>query len=812
MSHHQPAFRQHGATEMEVIEILDDDDESPKSINPQEGTLMTLLGLYDRSKVQELLQECGHDVERAASVWLDRQERKISEKVEAKPKPLVIIEPPVPQQEEKVDLSPVYRTCLAQHLQVSPNEPFVDADFRPDTSSIDGRRHDCADSIVLCACGVRAAAKRVQSDGPNYGRFYLTCGKPAAKRASDTNASNVNPYAKRLKTSCNFFQWDKDGSKGAGYASARYAALAWQWFGPPYALYRHQPHPSHVRQGSVGNCWFLSALAVVAERPSLISQIVPQRCTNTVGLYQINFCLDGKWTPVLVDSHLPVVQDHKTAFCATPDHQLWPALVEKAYAKVHGSYAQLSGGFIAEGWQDLTGAPTETLVLGLFRERLDELWQLLQTFSREGFLMGVATSRGGDGLVGGHAYSVLKVYQIDNIKVGSQPKLTEASFTGASSQERETLRLVRIRNPWGQREWKGDFSADSDKWTRLLRQKLGAESFAKGDGTFFMSLTDMVHRFHHLDVAKTREGWKHVCCEGVFCPTKCPLHSTKRSFRLVPSIPTLAYITVIQPKKRSNTQSRYWYCDPCVLILTRHLGEREWKLATCHWKGLRRSSTAEIFLDTGSEYVCLPFALLATQNDQDYRFRLTCYSGEDVRVNPQPLSENMHSDAVRLLHNDLLGQKLKRELCVSDKCRLVYVHGDGCVAFIALNCSPDSFLSLKLTFQLPKDGIVLLLGKKDDSYDLAPRSQRVLAVLGSNGKLSNATHVSFRYMSSATRTVVKERTFTKSYLGGTLPASLLTDMLCSTSATITECGGDTLETYSWIPQLGTSSSLKYPLC
>jgi calpain, invertebrate len=38
---------------------------------------------------------------------------------------------------------------------------------------------------------------------------------------------------------------------------------------------------------------------------------------------------------------------------------MWVLLLEKAYAKLHGNYYTLRGGFASEGMMDLTGNPTE---------------------------------------------------------------------------------------------------------------------------------------------------------------------------------------------------------------------------------------------------------------------------------------------------------------------------------------------------------------------------------------------------------------------------------------------------------------------
>ena len=38
-------------------------------------------------------------------------------------------------------------------------------------------------------------------------------------------------------------------------------------------------------------------------------------------------------------------------------------IIEKAWAKIHGSYCQIDGGLTKEALHDLTGAPTKTFFL-----------------------------------------------------------------------------------------------------------------------------------------------------------------------------------------------------------------------------------------------------------------------------------------------------------------------------------------------------------------------------------------------------------------------------------------------------------------
>eukprot|EP00854_Cymbomonas_tetramitiformis_P000887 gene887-1385_t len=60
-----------------------------------------------------------------------------------------------------------------------------------------------------------------------------------------------------------------------------------------------------LRQGGVGDCWFLSALAVVAERHDLVARLFAETAVTPSGCYCVRFFLDGAWTSVLVDDLLP---------------------------------------------------------------------------------------------------------------------------------------------------------------------------------------------------------------------------------------------------------------------------------------------------------------------------------------------------------------------------------------------------------------------------------------------------------------------------------------------------------------------------
>jgi len=111
----------------------------------------------------------------------------------------------------------------------------------------------------------------------------------------------------------------------------------------------------------LGNCYYLSAIAAVAENENRIKKLFLSRKVNNEGCYCVALCINGMWEEVILDDQFPVHANSKEiAFNSSKTNELWVCLLEKAWAKVHGGYLNTDGGLTREALHDLTGAPCTT--------------------------------------------------------------------------------------------------------------------------------------------------------------------------------------------------------------------------------------------------------------------------------------------------------------------------------------------------------------------------------------------------------------------------------------------------------------------
>lgn len=131
-------------------------------------------------------------------------------------------------------------------------------------------------------------------------------------------------------------------------------------------------------------------------------------------------------------------------------------LLEKAWAKIHKSFERIESGFAENVLRDLTGAPTKVI----FHDD-PELWDSMWDAHNKGFL--IAASAGSTkaskklleemGLIGNHSYGVLDIAIVK-------------AFGDIDEK------LIKLRNPWGDFEWTGDWSDQSANWTPEIKKQL----------------------------------------------------------------------------------------------------------------------------------------------------------------------------------------------------------------------------------------------------------------------------------------------------------------------------------------------------
>jgi hypothetical protein len=99
-----------------------------------------------------------------------------------------------------------------------------------------------------------------------------------------------------------------------------------------------------VVQGLLGDSYFLGVLAVLAERPGLIRNLFISDEVNEAGVFGVTMTKNGQKVDVLVDNYVPCNDEGDPCFASCNTPELWVILLEKAWAKLHGSYHRIDGG------------------------------------------------------------------------------------------------------------------------------------------------------------------------------------------------------------------------------------------------------------------------------------------------------------------------------------------------------------------------------------------------------------------------------------------------------------------------------------
>ncbi|XP_039344306.1 calpain-10 isoform X4 [Mauremys reevesii] len=230
-------------------------------------------------------------------------------------------------------------------------------------------------------------------------------------------------------------------------------------------LFSDDPQEVQVKQGILGDCWFLCACVALQKSKYLLTKVIPPGQPSWTdetytGCFTFQVWQFGHWVEVTIDDRLPCLGG-KLCFsqCQTED-VFWLPLLEKVYAKVHGSYEQLWAGQVADALVDLTGGLAERWTLkdpgrSMERERTGRVLEkmvfrrLMNLKERCVISCSVLSSGQGASELGEfHAFIVSDMLHLSRV-LGKE------------------IILLRIRNPWGRRCWKGHWREGGQGWSQL---------------------------------------------------------------------------------------------------------------------------------------------------------------------------------------------------------------------------------------------------------------------------------------------------------------------------------------------------------
>ncbi|GJN69961.1 hypothetical protein PLICBS_004013 [Purpureocillium lilacinum] len=449
-------------------------------------------------------------------------------------------------------------------------------------------------------------------------------------------------------------------------------------------FYIEGPTANDVRQGRDGDCWLMSALCTLSNKKGLIERLCVAH-DQAVGVYGFVFHRDGEWISEIVDDFLYLTKsDYDESYtdrilfdecervnpeeayrriyqsnsgslyfaqCEHPQ-ETWLPLLEKCYAKAHGDYAAIEGGFGGEGIEDLTGGVTSEIFTTDILDK-EQFWSELLRVNQE-FLFGCSTGVWGEstwgerkGIMERHSYSVQRAVEIDG------------------------KRLVRLKNPWGKGEWKGPWSDGSKEWTPEWLEKLG-HRFGD-DGDFWIAYEDLLRKYQAFE--RTRLFGEEWSVTQIWTTLNVPwmvnYHDTYFSLSISKPGPVVLVLSQLDDRYFRGLEGQYRFELGFRLHKT---GHEDYIVRSQTPYRMRRSVNVELDLEAGDYDVrikidatryedLLPIERVVRDNAKDCREKLTRIGlAYDLAHGKGKVLETPEEKASRKAHEKKQKEKVRQKI------------------------------------------------------------------------------------------------------------------------------------------------------
>lgn len=316
-------------------------------------------------------------------------------------------------------------------------------------------------------------------------------------------------------------------------------------------------------RGNLDDPWIASAMAVLATRRVDIIRAFAQSlpAEQLSGMYRVVLCIGGWWRSISVDSYLPCMPKTPTPFGAQckASRDMWAPLMEKAFAKVHGSYVALAHGDPLEALIDISGGVVERVE---WRAKDGSGFAQLSANVREHkdsiSVVVTATEQGNAQAAQASAQPKTGLTPAQAAREAAMPTERRCETIGFKSGHAfvvlgcvhvEDFRLCLIANPEGAHDWTGAWSESSELWIRHPAVKTACNAVTANvpniAGAVWLEWRDVLFYFAGAATLRRRPEWLDVRVANRFFGVK-PLWS----FELSVTKPTSIIFGVHQRDRR----------------------------------------------------------------------------------------------------------------------------------------------------------------------------------------------------------------------------------------------------------------------
>ena len=263
------------------------------------------------------------------------------------------------------------------------------------------------------------------------------------------------------------------------------------------------PQWHDIMQGNFNTSYIEAALGALAEFPAVVKSVFLTQEKNDAGIYAFKFHIRGKpWVVTVDDTFL--FMTNATDGTRVPyfsgigrNEQFWGMLLQKAWAKVKGTYDRSDlGGFGGNGLAAFVDCPVASYSTA--SQDADLIFTSLKSANDLNYIMTAGTANYDNtvlnacGIREGHDYSLIAAFELDT--------------SGTVD-----YKMYMLRDPFGNTAYNGSFNENDAAWTSNYRGQVPnsvdpTNSVSTNDGIFFVTSTDFLTCFSDFQIAHYRES------------------------------------------------------------------------------------------------------------------------------------------------------------------------------------------------------------------------------------------------------------------------------------------------------------------